>query len=122
MKKQLLFFAYIMCALIVFSGCEKTYSGGEVTVYGTVVDEDTGNPVPVAEISISIEMVTPISTVTGSDGTYEFIVPLPKGSTYLFEGYIQVEKSKYCEVLEEMDLTMDMVGKKIQRSFKLNRY
>lgn len=124
MKKQLLYFAYLLGILAIFYGCEKTYPSGEVTVFGTVVDEDTGNPIPVAEISIYETFgsgIPRISSVSGSDGTYEFNIFLPPSVDYELDGDILVRKSGYYEGGGPVTFTRDMVGKRVQRSFTLEK-
>lgn len=123
--KSLFIFASIACSLVIFSGCEEVYSAGEVTVYGTVVDNITGDPLPVATVSVesyNTYDISPVSAVTGSDGTYEFTVILPRGEVKYFNARIYVEKDSYFDASGDITFTRDMNGQRIQRSFALRPY
>ncbi|MBR4704343.1 MAG: hypothetical protein IKP02_01930 [Paludibacteraceae bacterium] len=122
--KRILLFACIACAAIVLTGCEKSYSSGTVTFFGNVVDADTGLPLPVAQINIYggvYDNITAVSTVTGSDGTYEVNVTLPAGEEKSFNLYISVSKKGYFENSHSFSVTRDMVGKRIQQSFTIRK-
>lgn len=124
--KRILFLACTACAIFLLTSCEKKYKSGVVTFYGNIVDDKTGSPVPVAQIKISGEGgegVTSVSTVTGSDGAYEIDVTLPAGETKSFSLYIDVNKrGYYFDPYDSfLNVTRDMVGKRIQRSFSIEK-
>ncbi|MFI3287254.1 MAG: carboxypeptidase regulatory-like domain-containing protein [Rikenellaceae bacterium] len=70
MKNLLVFFSLTAFVLVGMSSCaaEDEYSiyGG---LYGTVIDAETGQPIQSANVVLS---PTNVSTVTGSDGIFEF--------------------------------------------------
>lgn len=67
----------IICCLL--GGCSK--EGKETVVYGTIFYR--GNPIEGKEVSLTVSGYTPIcSTVTGSDGQYEFRFIYDKSQNY----------------------------------------
>lgn len=52
---------------------------GSANLYGRVSDHSTGEPIPGAAVSILVGTGDPLETVTGADGTYEFL-DLPTGA------------------------------------------
>lgn len=121
--KRILFLACTACAIFLLTSCEKKYKSGVVTFYGNIVDDKTGSPVPVAQIKISGDRVTSVSTVTGSDGAYEIDVTLPAGEEKSFSLNIDVNKrGYYFDPYDSfLNVTRDMVGKRIQRSFSIEK-
>ena len=69
MKKYFLAITVIALPLF-FSGCAKRIVDVTVTIYGTVTDADTGEPLSIAHVSISPGNAG--SRDTGSDGYFEF--------------------------------------------------
>jgi len=55
--------------LLSFYACTENLTESTGSIYGTVVDKSTGEQIPVASISLNPSGKT---TVTGSDGTFEF--------------------------------------------------
>ena len=82
--KRILFYVCIVCAMITLTGCEdsvlKSDTITDVTVYGTIFDATTGEPLKNVKIefdSFSEELEEAIvisSTNTGLDGGYEFLI------------------------------------------------
>ena len=112
MRKQHLFIAMLfITAAITLVGCNKKEEVDQVTVYGTVVDAESGLPVQNVQITVDKEYMseeqqredmgngtagTVGSTITGSDGTYEFpINNIDRKYTYIIytlkTGYQQSE-------------------------------
>lgn len=70
--------ALLLCCVMLGCGKESPASTMETKIYGTIFDEDTGNPIQGAEIrfgiatNISHEFLRSISSsVSGADGQYE---------------------------------------------------
>lgn len=104
--KRFLFYAYIAYAMITLTGCEdsvlKSDTISDVTVYGTVFDATSGEPLKNVKIefdSFSEELDDVIvisSTNTGQDGCYEFLVnKVSTTETYLVMASKQGYDSDY---------------------------
>lgn len=116
MKRYSLFFVMLFVAsALTLIGCNKkdeVTSSEEITIYGTVVDAATGAPIPNVQISMEKLYSSPEqqiedmnnggsagtvgSSITGSDGSYEFLVSgIDRKFTYLVStkanGYIPGE-------------------------------
>lgn len=117
--KRFLFFACIACLLLSFTSCEKKFKAGEVTIYGTVVDATIGDPIPVVEISTDSPYLATSSAVTGSDGAYELTLTIPDETSYGV--MIWVEKVGYGNTWTNIQISYNMIGKRIQQSFTLKK-
>jgi hypothetical protein len=69
MKKSIAIFTILLLCALGFSGCEKKEYNTFGTLYGTVIDVETGDPVSNASVLLSPGGK---SKTTGSEGTYEF--------------------------------------------------
>jgi hypothetical protein len=67
--KKTVFFLGCALLLVMYSGCSKEEHDLFSTVYGTVSDHETGDPISAATVVISPSGKT---TVSGDDGRYEF--------------------------------------------------
>ena len=67
MKKPISIISIIIVFIILLCGCTKPEETG--TIYGTVTDFDTGEPVKNANVKL---MPSGETTLTGNDGTYTF--------------------------------------------------
>lgn len=67
MKK--LFILAAICLPILFTGCEKRVVNTDVTIYGTVFDKETFDPIQGAMVKLQ---PSGRDRVTGSDGTFQF--------------------------------------------------
>ena len=67
MRKSTLFCAIFLALIILWQGCTKPEKTG--TIYGTVTDQATGEPVKSAGVEL---LPIGLKTVTGSDGTFQF--------------------------------------------------
>lgn len=85
MKKILIMAA--ICLPIIFTGCEKRIINAGVTIYGTVYDASTFNPIQGAMLTLQ---PSGRSCYTGSDGAFNFeedLDPLQYTVTAQAEGY-----------------------------------
>lgn len=67
--RKILFIIGAWLALLGTNSCSKTEYDLYSTIYGTVVDAETGEPVPAAIVTLSPGSK---NSVSGSDGFYEF--------------------------------------------------
>jgi len=94
--------------LLSFYACTENLTESTGSIYGTVVDKSTGEQIPVASISLNPSGKT---TVTGSDGTFEFndIDPREYTISAKKEGYnpgkntvmVVAGKNSECHILME---------------------
>ena len=85
MKKLIYSLSIILFATLLWQGCEKDELPG--SIYGTVVDKATGEPIKSAGVELS---PGGLKTVTGSEGQFEFTQLNPGSYTLLVTktGYI----------------------------------
>ena len=85
MKKLIYFLSIILFTTLLWQGCEKDELPG--SIYGTVVDKATGEPIKSAGVELS---PGGLKTVTGSEGQFEFTQLNPGSYTLLVTktGYI----------------------------------
>ena len=69
MKKYVLLAT--ICLPLLFGGCAKRIVDLTITIYGTVIDADTHEPLK--EVEVSLTPGTHMNKKTGSDGYYEFV-------------------------------------------------
>lgn len=87
--KKLILIAFAIIAIALFwQGCRKPEKTG--TIYGTVTDQATGEPVKIAGVEL---FPIGLKTVTGSDGTYQF-TNVEYGEYELFVTKIGYESTK----------------------------
>jgi len=127
MKKFLLSLACIACILGIFTSCDKKDKDviDEITVYGTVVDADNGNPIQNAEIIVHMDYFGDNneersgfigSSVTGSDGSYECTISNINQKNYY---YVEAHKAGYEGHGMELSLSNAKSGKKLKCDFHL---
>ena len=117
--KTYLFCACLTCAILSFTSCEEKFKSGDVTIYGTVVDATTGDPIPVVEVSTENPYLTTASAVTGSDGAYELAITIPGETSYSV--MIYVRKEGYGSTWTSIQISDMMIGKKVHQSFTLKK-
>lgn len=126
MKRYLLYFACLVCMTIVSVGCEKLESLSdtisEVTVYGSVIDATTGTPIYNAQIELDIaveeieELGIVSSTVTGQDGSYEFLInDVSKKKTYV----VLASKQGYDDEMKIISFSNVGKGGRVKADFQL---
>lgn len=137
MTKKIIFGAMLCIAAIsVFVACDKKDKEEleEITLFGTVLDADQGTPAQNAQIELWKEYLSEAqqredmdnggtagivgSTVTGSDGSYEFTISnINRKFTYV----LIAKKNQYDN--EEMPLSLNNVksGGKLRCDFHLRR-
>lgn len=79
MKKSVFYFAALFAAVVLLiSSCKKkdTPSMSGVTIYGSVVDEETLDPIAGVLVEMEVYGGAVESVITGSDGTYECYIPI----------------------------------------------
>ena len=64
-----IFYLAAICLPLLFTGCEKRIIDTDFTIYGTVFDSETLEPIKGAEIAIQPHRAE--VPLTGSDGTYQ---------------------------------------------------
>ena len=113
MSKKFLFIAMLgIAGLSVFVACDKKDKDvvDEITIYGTVVDADSGDPIQNAQISLYKDYFSEEqqkedmdnggapgaigSAVTGSDGSYEFTI---SDINRKYEYVVEAKKKGYQE-------------------------
>ncbi len=67
MKK--FFILAVICLPIFFGSCAKKHVNTSISIYGTVVDADTHNPIQGVLLTL---MPSSRNCYTGSDGSYQF--------------------------------------------------
>ena len=90
MKKLIYSLSIILFATLLWQGCEKDELPG--SIYGTVVDKATGEPIKSAGVELS---PGGLKTVTGSEGQFEFTQLTPGNYTLLITktGYVDFATS-----------------------------
>ena len=118
MKKLLKSFCLCLAIAVCFASCTKEEEGnGTGSIYGIVTDADNGEPIKSASVSLNPGGK---STVTGTDGRYEFLDMQPGQYT------VQIVKSGYetntkgITVEAETTASGDMVLTKASSKLKLN--
>lgn len=109
MKKLILITSIVFASTILWQGCTKTEETG--TIYGTVTDFDTGEPVKNANVKL---MPNGETTLTGSDGTYMF-QDLKNGDYSL-----SLSKAEY-EDLNDDYVIQVTAGKKVRRDVQMKK-
>ena len=67
MKK--IFILAVLCLPILFGSCAKKIVNTSITIYGTVIDADTHDPIQGVLLTL---MPSSRNCYTGSDGSYQF--------------------------------------------------
>ena len=90
MRKLIYSLSIILFATLLWQGCEKDELPG--SIYGTVVDKATGEPIKSAGVELS---PGGLKTVTGSEGQFEFVQLTPGNYTLLITkaGYVDFATS-----------------------------
>lgn len=121
MKKYTLFIAYICGIMLGIVSCSNqnvpSETKDEVTVYGSVIDASTGDPLYNAQIYLTEWEVGIVgSTVTGQDGTYEFSINKPnRGVAFL----VEAEKDGYKDDQITISFKDVTAGGKMKVDFRL---
>lgn len=122
MKKLLLFLVCFVSIVIGLASCSEpnvpngqNNSSDEITIYGNVIDRATGQPL--YNVLIQEKNKVGGSTVTGSDGNYEFTLPLNGRSNGVFT--IVASKSLYSDAEYELYLNNVDGGRNIRVDFQL---
>lgn len=79
MKKSFIYFATLLAVVtFLISSCEKkdAPSMSGVTIYGSVADQETLEPIAGALVEMEVYGGAVESVITGSDGTYECYIPI----------------------------------------------
>jgi hypothetical protein len=107
MKKIIALTLMIVTITVQWQGCTKPEETG--TIYGTVTDFDTGEPVKNANVTLIPSGET---TLTGSDGTYMF-QDLKKGDYSL-----SLSKAGYKDLVDDYLIQL-AVGKSVRRDVQM---
>ena len=107
MKKKIALTLMIVTITVQWQGCTKPEETG--TIYGTVTDFDTGEPVKNANVTLIPSGET---TLTGSDGTYMF-QDLKKGDYSL-----SLSKAGYKDLVDDYLIQL-AVGKSVRRDVQM---
>lgn len=107
MKKLISITSMFFAIVIVWQGCTKPEETG--SIYGTVTDFDTGEPVKNANVTLIPSGET---TLTGSDGTYMF-QDLKKGDYNL-----SLSKAGYKDLIDDYKIQL-AVGKSVRRDVQM---
>ena len=67
--KKLFYLAVLVCLPLFFTGCEKRVVNTDVTIYGTVFDKETFDPIQGAMVKLQ---PSARERITGSDGAFQF--------------------------------------------------
>lgn len=79
MKKSVFYFATIFSVVVLLiSGCKEkdAPSMSGVTIYGSVADQETLDPIAGVLVEMEVYGGAVESVITGSDGTYECYIPI----------------------------------------------
>ena len=103
----------VICCM--FLGCGKengsTEGGNKGSIYGTVTDFATGDPVAFANVQLRPSGET---TLTGYDGTYEFL-DIPDG---IYS--IKVSKAEYTDLIDDYDIVVKN-GRRMRRDVQIEK-
>ena len=113
MKKSIISMLLVFAVLAFLVSCGGSEPG---SIFGTVTDKVTGEPVKNAFVELSDEVLGgPVKQkiVTGSDGMFEFS-DISSGDCYLW-----VRKAGYFETFESIHVES---GKKVHMDFLLEKY
>lgn len=102
--------AVVALASLVWYGCTKEEEQ-KGTIYGTVTDYSTGNPIGNASVKLRPSGET---TLTGSDGTYEF-KDLDAGKYSLL-----LSKAEYADLDDDYIIELE-AGKKVKRDVQMRK-
>ena len=117
MKQKFLVLCLFCATVIAFTGCAKDEEDVTGSIYGIVTDADNGEPIKSANVSLN---PGGRSTVTGTDGRYEFLDLQPGQYT------VQVVKSGYESNTKHITVEVgktasgDMVLSKASSKLRLN--
>ena len=104
----------IICCVF-FSGCDKEGGGRSGSIYGTVTDFATGNPVASANVQLlQSGNATVHASITGYDGSFE-ILDVPSG-TYS----IKISKDGYSELIDNNPVVVEK-GKQTRRDIQIRK-
>ena len=113
MKKILLFFVGLSVAMLGVISCEKEKETQHATgsIYGCITDFATGNPIHNANIQLR---PTGETTLTGSDGLYEFL--------HIKDGdyYITISKAEYGELIDPHVIEVKN-GRRVRRDVQIEK-
>lgn len=127
MKINSLKFACLCIVIIsLLSGCNKKEdvvpSPQEIIIYGTVIDRETGDPLHNVQVSFGYEELDGDyegyvgSTVTGSNGNYEFVLSGIKSNAVY---YVEAIKYGYKSDLLILSLDQNHSGDRVRMDFQL---
>ncbi len=109
MKKLISIVAIFLAVIMVWQGCKKKDEKG--TIYGTVTDFDTGEPVKNANVKL---LPSGETTLTGSDGTYMF-QDLKKGDYSL-----SLSKAEYEDLNDDYVIQL-AAGREVSRDVQMKK-
>lgn len=122
MKQQLFFIVSLVSLLLGFLSCNKDSNNSievkdEITIYGNVIDRNTGQPL----YNVLIEEKNKVggSTVTGNDGNYVFTLPLNGSSDGKY--YLVASKNKYTTSEYELNLNNVDRSPNVKVDFQLSQ-
>lgn len=115
MRKLIYFLSIILFTTLLWQGCENDDLPG--SIYGTVVDKATGEPIKSAGVELS---PGGLKTVTGSEGQFEFTQLTPGNYTLLITktGYIDFATSTV-NVLSNETVKCDVQIEKLPPALKV---
>lgn len=103
--------AVMTLASLVWYSCTKEEEDLKGTIYGTVTDYSTGNPIGNASVKLRPSGET---TLTGSDGTYEF-KDLDAGKYTML-----LSKAEYADLDDDYVIELE-AGKKVKRDVQMKK-
>ena len=103
MPRSFLRLAAVAAVLLVWSGCDSFSRSGPATFTGTVLDDDTGDPVEGVLVRAISSGTTATTTTTDTDGAYALTVEAdstdqPYTLTYTRDGYDPVTETVLSDV------------------------
>ena len=126
MKINSLKFTCLCIAIIsLLFGCNKeevASSPQEIIIYGTVIDKETGDPLHNVQVSFGYEELDGDyegyvgSAVTGSDGSYEFVLSGIKSNAAY---YVEAIKYGYESKFLILSLEQNYSGDRVRMDFQL---
>jgi hypothetical protein len=111
MKKHIIIIILAITALLLMAGCKKKESVSPGSIYGTITDFATGEPVKNANVKLR---QTGATTLTGSDGMYEFL-NVPTGNYN-----INVSKAEYNDLIDDYVIVVNS-GDRVKRDVQIEK-
>lgn len=111
MRKHITIIALFTIISILMAGCKKKESVSPGSIYGTITDFATGEPVKNANVKLR---QTGATTLTGSDGMYEFL-NVPTGNYN-----INVSKAEYNDLIDDYVIVVNS-GDRVKRDVQIEK-